>query len=200
MTTGGTLAGMKPPRRICVYGPSGSGKSTVSRRIATALGLPRVELDAVFHARPGWDDLSKEEFRAAVVAVLASHPEGWVIEGNYSMVQDLILPGADTVVWLRLPFRVVYPRLVQRTLRRSLSGELLWGVQRERLLAQFFSPQDSMLWWGLSHWRKGIRQTGEGLEATPHSARVVTMRSDQEVRAFLRSLEGGARGAKAEGE
>ena len=148
-----------------------------------------VELDAIFHSRPGWDDLTAAEFRRAVSAVLTEHPDGWVIVGNYGPVRDLILPAADTVVWLRLPWRVVYPRLVRRTLRRSRSGELLWGVNRERMRDQLFVPRKSMLWWGISHWRIGNRQTAEALRSVPHQAQVVTLRSNRDVRALLKSLE-----------
>ncbi len=189
----------RAPQRLCVYGPSGSGKSTVSRAIGQRLGLPVVELDAIFHSRPEWDDLTTAEFRRAVSAVLTEHPDGWVIEGNYGPVRDLILSAADTVVWLRLPWRVVYPRLVRRTLRRSRSGELLWGVNRERMRDQLFVPRKSMLWWGISHWRIGNRQTAEALRSMPDQARVVTLRSDREVRAFLASLEGEARAEPSPG-
>jgi cytidylate kinase len=41
------------PHRIIVSGTSGSGKTTVAGRIAAVLGLPHVELDALFHG-PGW--------------------------------------------------------------------------------------------------------------------------------------------------
>jgi adenylate kinase family enzyme len=120
-----------PGRRIVVYGPSGSGKTTFSRQIAERLGLPVVELDAVFHARPDWDDLSVDEFRTAVSARLDEMPDGWVFEGNYAPVRDLLLPHADTAIWLRLPFHIVYPRLFRRTVVRSWRKETLWGVNKE---------------------------------------------------------------------
>ncbi|MFN8508883.1 MAG: shikimate kinase [Dehalococcoidia bacterium] len=171
-------------RRVVVYGPSGSGKSTLARALAERLGVPVVELDAIYHARPGWDDLSRDEFRDAVATILARETGGWVIEGNYGMVRDLILPLADTAVWLRLPFRTVYPRLVRRTIGRGLRRELLWGSNRESLRMAFFT-RDSMLLWGISHWRTGIRNTAADLARIPHHARVVELRSPRAVREFL---------------
>ena len=53
-------------RRVVVYGPSGSGTSTLARALAERLAVPVVELDAIYHGRPGWDDLSRDEFREAV--------------------------------------------------------------------------------------------------------------------------------------
>lgn len=172
--------------KVVVYGPSGSGKTTTGRAIAAALGVPHIELDAIYHSRPGWDDLSDEEFRDAVRHLLAEHPGGWVIDGNYTPVRDLILPHADSAIWLRLPFRVVYPRLVRRTLRRAASRELLWGANRERWRDVF--SRESMLVWGIANWRPHHRRASEALRGTPHSARVLELRSVREVRALLREL------------
>ena len=172
-------------RRICVYGPSGSGKSTLSRALGQKLGLPVIELDAIFHSRPNWDDLSTEEFRAAVEARLREHPGGWVVDGNYSPVRDLILPSAGTVVWLRLPWRVVYPRLVKRTIRRVWTRELLWGVNREAGLGQIFKPKESMLWAGIQLWRAHQHKTLQALATIPHSAIVIELRSPSAVRRFI---------------
>jgi adenylate kinase family enzyme len=174
-------------RRVCVYGPSGSGKSTLARALGNRLGLPVVELDAIYHARPGWGVLSPLEFRAAAEAVLAAHPHGWVVEGNYDSVRPLFLPHADLVVWLRLPWVAVYPRLVRRTFRRCASRELLWGGNRERWRDQLI-PRKSMLWWGIAHWRASNRRTAAALASFPHGGRVVRLRSDREVRHFLASV------------
>ena len=167
-----------------MYGPSGSGKSTFARELGRRLALPVVELDAVFHSRPHWNDLTRDEFRAAVSEILEREQGGWVIEGNYATVRDLILPRADTVVRLRLPFRIVYPRLVRRTLTRGMRRELLWGVNRESLRMALLT-RDSMLLWGITNWRKGTRKTTADIASIPHSARVVELRSPRAVRAFL---------------
>src|SRR5437867_3125600 len=116
-------------RRIAVYGPSGSGKTTLARNIGAALGLPVIELDAVFH-QPNWTPTPDDEFRAKIGALLDSYSDGWVADGNYGMVRPLILSRADAVLRLRLPFRVVYPRLLRRTLTRAWRKEELWNTNR----------------------------------------------------------------------
>ena len=166
--------------RIAIYGPSGSGKSTLARQLGAKLGLPVVELDAIFHAHPNWVDLDRDEFRAQVSAILLQYPEGWVIDGNYGMVRDLILTRADTAIWLRLPFRTVYRRLAWRTVSRAVVGGELWNGNKETLKQTFLTP-DSMLWWGIKNWRPNARNTQVALATIPHNARVITLRTPKQV-------------------
>ncbi|MEO6043404.1 MAG: adenylate kinase [Tepidiformaceae bacterium] len=166
--------------RIAIYGPAGSGKSTLACLLGEKLGLPVVELDAIFHAHPNWVDLETGEFRARVAAVLLEHSEGWVIDGNYSVVRDLILGQADTAIWLRLPFRTVYRRLASRTISRAMVGAELWNGNRESLRQTFLST-NSMLWWGITSWRPASRKTREALTTVPHHARVIVLRSPRQV-------------------
>ena len=86
-------------RRVAVVGNSGSGKTSLGRELARRLAVPFVELDAIHH-QPGWRPLPKDEFRRRIAAVVAD--DGWVIDGNYSGVQDLVWDRADTVIWFDL--------------------------------------------------------------------------------------------------
>ncbi len=173
-------------RRIVVYGPSGSGKSTVARQIGAALTLPVVELDALFH-RPNWQPTPADEFRAKILEALGRHDSGWVCDGNFDIARDLILPLAETVIWLKLPFRVVYWRLLKRTITRFRTKELLWETNRESFRQTFLS-RDSILLWGISHWRAHFRIAGQALKCIPHHATVVELHSTPEVEQLLASL------------
>ena len=166
--------------KIAVYGASGSGKSTLAAALGEKLGLPVVELDAIFHAHPNWVDLEREEFREKVTAKLLEHPDGWIIEGNYAMVRDLVLTQADTAIWLRLPFHSVYRRLAWRTISRSVTGGELWNGNKESLRQTFFTA-DSMLWWGIKSWRPTARKTEEALASIPHHARLIVLRTPRQV-------------------
>ncbi|MGE0599272.1 MAG: (d)CMP kinase [Dehalococcoidia bacterium] len=168
-------------RRVAVYGPSGSGKSTLSRDLAERFGLPLLELDAMFHAYPNWVDLTHEEFRERVSAFLSEHPDEWVIEGNYSFVRDLILPNAETAIWLRLPWRTVYRRLAWRTVSRSFSHYELWNGNRETLRQTFFTG-DSMLIWGIKAFRRQNRSLHASLVEDRPGARVYVLRTPGQVR------------------
>lgn len=171
-------------KKVVVYGPSGSGKSTLGAALARELELPWIELDPIYHARPNWDDLSVEEFRARVSEVLAERADGWIIDGNYAMVRDLILPHAETAIWLELPFAMVYRRLAWRTLNRTIRGTELWNGNRESF-RQNFATQHSMFWWGLSVWSRTNRRLREALRQEAHTARVYRLRTVGQVRYLL---------------
>ncbi len=183
-TSAKALAGK---RRIAVYGPSGSGKSTLARQIGAALGLPVVELDALFH-QPGWVPTPEDEFRAKVAGALDAYRDGWVCDGNYHMVRDLVLARADAVVWLKLPFRVVYPRLVWRTVSRAWKKQELWNTNRESWRLSFAS-KESILLWGITHWRAHFRGAAASLAEHGAHLPLVELRSGREVEVFVRQLD-----------
>src|SRR5690348_18218982 len=96
------------PRKINVRGTSGAGKSTFAAELATRLGVPHIELDALHHG-PNWAQPTAAEFQARVKAAMAAAPDGWVIDGNYdSKLGGLVTGAADIVVWLDPPLYVVF--------------------------------------------------------------------------------------------
>jgi adenylate kinase family enzyme len=176
-------------RRVSVVGNSGSGKSALARALAARLGVPHVELDAIYH-QPGWQALPEEDFRAKVAAVTAA--DGWVVDGNYSSVRDIVWSRADTVVWLDLPRRTVMRQLVWRTARRAALRIELWNGNRERwrnFLAR--NPDESIIVWA---WQRHAVYRARYLAATTdpawHHLMFVRIRSRADGRALLDS--GGA--------
>jgi adenylate kinase family enzyme len=107
------------PRRVAVIASaSGNGKTTVARALAEQLAVPFVELDAL-HWGPEWREATAEELRARVEPIVES--DAWVIDGVYrGKLGDLVVANADLVVWLDLPMRIWFPRLLGRTLRRTI--------------------------------------------------------------------------------
>jgi len=173
-------------RRIVVYGSTGSGKTTVAARIARCLGVPHIELDAI-HWLPGWVEKPLDEFRAELLALLDSHADGWVCDGNYSKVRDIVLPRADTVVWLRLPLWVIFWRLLKRTVSRAWNRESLWGTNYESWRLTFFN-RDSLLLYALTAGRHAGDKAMRIHRAIPDGTTLYGLRSSGEVRAFLASL------------
>lgn len=173
-------------RRICVYGPSGSGKTTFSRRLGELLGLPVIEIDALFH-QPGWRPTPGDDFRAKVRDALERCPDGWVTDGNYGMVKPVVMPLADTIVWLRPAFLPTYWRLLRRTITRAWRREELWNTNRESFRLSFLS-RDSILLLGITHWRAHQRNALRYFAEIDHHARIIQLRNDREVERWLRMV------------
>ena len=173
-------------RRVSVVGTSGAGKSTFGAALAGVLGVSWVELDSVYH-QADWTPLPLEEFRLRVAA-LASGP-GWVIDGSYGAVRDLVWARADTVIWLDLPRRTVMRRLIWRTLRRIAGRVELWNGNRERWRNFFtWDDQESVIAWAW-HTYDSRRERYAAQLADPANShlRVVRLRSPRAVRRFLRA-------------
>jgi adenylate kinase family enzyme len=130
---------------VSVVGNSGSGKTTLGRALAARLGVPFVELDAIHHL-PGWEPIEVTEFRKTVGEI--ADGDGWVIDGNYSAVRDLVWARADTVVWFDLPRHTVIRQVLWRTIRRGVTREELWNGNREQLSSLLrLDPEKSLLRW-----------------------------------------------------
>lgn len=133
---------MEPIRRVAVVGTTGSGKTTFAAHLAQLLAVPHVELDSL-HWEPNWVEAPLEVFRERVDRALSG--EGWVVDGNYGKVRDIIWTRADTVVWLDYSLPRIFWRLTWRTVRRIFTHQELWNGNRERLRSQF-SKESLFLW------------------------------------------------------
>lgn len=172
------------PRRFVVVGATGSGKSTLAERLAAPLGVPYVELDALYWDAD-WTEAPPDVFRARVDAATAG--PAWVVAGNYGGVRDLLWARAEAVVWLDYPFPLVLGRLTVRTFRRALTGEVLWNGNRESLWDHFqlWSEKSLFNWLARTYWR--YRRELPALFAEPAHAHleVVRLRSPREAEAWL---------------
>jgi adenylate kinase family enzyme len=141
-------------QRISVVGTTGSGKTTLARQISRRLGIPHVELDAL-HWEPNWIEVPDEVMRDRVDVALAGTM--WVVDGNYSVVRDIVWGKADTVVWLDYPFWVTIKQLLWRTFWRSVTQEEVCNGNRETWQKALFS-RDSILLWALQTYHKRRRE------------------------------------------
>ncbi len=129
-------------QRISVIGTSGSGKTTLARQLAERLGCQHVELDAL-NWEADWEMAPTAVFQQRVTDALQG--DSWTVDGNYSRVRELIWSKADTVVWLDYSLPRIYWQLTQRTIRRVVSREKLWGTNREQWGIVF--SRDSIFLW-----------------------------------------------------
>ncbi|MFH2038631.1 MAG: hypothetical protein ABIJ65_04275 [Chloroflexota bacterium] len=137
-------------QRTAVVGTSCSGKTTFARELAAILGVPHIELDALFWL-PGWKETPIDEFRTRVEQETCS--ECWVVDGNYSQVRDIVWSQATGIIWLNYSFPLVFWQALKRTIRRAFTRQELFSGNRESFRKTFFS-HDSILLWVLKSFRK----------------------------------------------
>jgi adenylate kinase family enzyme len=135
--------------RVVVVGTSCAGKSTFARRLAGTLGVPCVELDALYW---GADWTPRSEFRGDVVA--AAKKPRWVMDGNYSGVREIVWGRCTAIVWLDYSFARVFSRALRRTAHRIVTGERLYAGNRETIRGALFDPT-GIPWWVLrTYWKR----------------------------------------------
>ena len=145
--------------------------------------MPHVELDAL-HWEPNWTEAPDAVLRERVSNAIAA--DGWVVDGNYSAVRDLVWGRAEAVVWLDLPLRTILWRYLRRTARRLARRQELWGGNRERLGTHLFS-RDSLLWWILTTYRRRRAEYPALLAARPDLL-AVRLRSSRAADGWLSRL------------
>jgi adenylate kinase family enzyme len=144
-----------------------------------------MELDAIFH-QPNWTPLPTDEFRQRVTDAVAG--DGWVVDGNYSSVRDLVWQRADTVVWLDFSRATVMRQLAARTLRRMASGEELWNANRERWRNLFHADESIIAWAWTQHAKYHRRYAAAAADPAYDHLAFIRLGSRAEVDRFLRSM------------
>ncbi|HEX5137691.1 MAG TPA: hypothetical protein VFY93_12000 [Planctomycetota bacterium] len=164
-------------RRVLVVGSGGAGKTMFATRLGERTGLPVIHLDAAYW-RPGWVEPPADEWRRTVEGLLAR--DAWIMDGNFCATLEMRLAACDTAIFLDRSRWVCLWRVGRRVLRfhgrtrpdmgpgcaESIDWEFLRWIWRY--------PLDSR------------PQVLARLIAAGPGKRIVRLRSEREVGAFLR--------------
>lgn len=167
-------------QRISVVG--NGGKTVLSKALSEKSDLPFIELDALFW-KPNWEESSAEEMIEKTNTAIANAPDGWIADGHYwSRMGDTVLGRADMVIWLDLPWRVMFWRTLLRSVRRAWDKNKICGDNTETW-RKFFST-DSLWWYWLTN-RKTFSQRRERLAGLlPANTPVIRLKSAKELNQF----------------
>jgi adenylate kinase family enzyme len=172
---------------VVVIGSGGAGKTTFAAGLAGRLGVPHVELDALYWG-PGWvgsggSPENDARFRARILAATAGG--AWVADGNYRVARGSLWPQADAIVWLDFPLGLVLRRIVRRTLSRLLTGEVLWGTNRESLRNALLARDSLLVYTARTHRRRRRLFAEQLARADLAHLHVARLRSPGEAGAWL---------------
>ncbi|WP_341528685.1 hypothetical protein WKK05_04970 [Nostoc sp. UHCC 0302] len=112
----------------------------------------------------------------------------YLVDGNYSIVHDIVWQRADTVIWLDYSWTVVMSRILRRTVSRVVTQQEVCNGNRETWKKSFFS-RDSVVLWALQTYGKN-RQKYQLLfqESEYAHLQVVHLRSPSAAQDWLLSL------------
>ncbi|HEX7820034.1 MAG TPA: topology modulation protein [Sphingobium sp.] len=163
-------------RRIVIVGQSGAGKTRLSLLLAQRLHFPVLHADKLFW-RPGWVDPEDEDYRSRIHAL--TEQDSWIFDGIPGRVFDIILPRADTVIWLQQPPFKSMVRGYWRMLR-------YWGRTRPGMADGCPERLNLQLWRYAARFESIQRpRIEEWIKTYAPSATVLTLQGDEGVVRFL---------------
>jgi adenylate kinase family enzyme len=163
--------------RINVLGNAGVGKSTLAAQMARKLDLPVIAVDSVL-MKPWWQWASKEE-EYRMMSRLCAEPK-WIIDGPSHKAREM----ADVIVFLDYPRHISLWRVAKRNWRYLFWSrpemppncpEILMVFRLMRIIWTFpYTKRETWL---------------AQFEEWKHTKRIVHIRSDRELEAFLNDLQ-----------
>lgn len=139
-------------KKINVIGTSGSGKSHFSKRLAEALNVTYIEMDAILWQQD-WKQLDASEFILTIEDVV--NQPSFVLDGNHSKTNGVKWAAVDTIIWLDLGFWRTFTQIVQRSILRSYSHAEIWeGTGNKESFHRNFFSSKSVIWWMLKNYWK----------------------------------------------
>ena len=173
-------------RKINVVGNSGSGKTTFGRKLAKALSIDFIEMDAVFWGKD-WYWPSDDELFSKLEAALDR--DTWVLDGNYTRTTPIKWKNIDTVIWIDYSFFRTAWQVTSRALHRTLTRKELWeGTGNIETFQRMFS-KESIIWYSIKTYSSTKRKY-EAAMVNPDYAHIsfVRLKSPQECSRFLQDV------------
>lgn len=171
--------------RINVVGTSGSGKTFLSRVIAHRLNFIHIEMDELYWNKD-WQPTPDDVFVRNIQKLLRD--DEWVLDGNYSVTDDVKFARAQLVVWIDLPWYQTVFRVITRTVRRVVKNEVLWNANKESFRTSFLSKDSIILWTLKSNFLKRNKYVQTLDDPRYSDIKFIRLRSSREIAAFVDEL------------
>jgi len=162
----------------------------MAQRIAGALHIPLIELDAI-NWQAGWRDLNQhdpQEFKRRVADAAAA--DAWVMAGNYSLVRPIYIARVTHVVWLDYVRSVVMRRVIWRSLVRAIDRKELWPGTGNREDFRRWLDKDHPIRWAWDTFDKR-RQENQArfAELEPSGVKLIRLKTPSEADGIIARLQ-----------
>eukprot|EP01006_Ploeotia_vitrea_P011698 TRINITY_DN31093_c0_g1_i1.p1 TRINITY_DN31093_c0_g1~~TRINITY_DN31093_c0_g1_i1.p1 ORF type:complete len:254 (+),score=3.16 TRINITY_DN31093_c0_g1_i1:30-764(+) len=102
---------------IIVVGPYGSGKTTTTKRLASLIQAAHIDSDSVYTPVANQPPISKTDCTEKLTQWISeqhANSSSWCMDLNYFFAMPTVLPFATHLVWIHIPWVVMFQRLVFR--------------------------------------------------------------------------------------
>lgn len=101
-------------KKIIILGNSGSGKSTIARKLSEEYNLKHLDLDTLAWLKTDPPQRKKIQDSQIEIERFMRDREGWIIEGCYSDLIELIIPESDELIYMDLPIEICIQNAKER--------------------------------------------------------------------------------------
>jgi adenylate kinase family enzyme len=172
-------------QRIVIIGTSCSGKTTLAKSISLKLNIKHIELDELYW-KANWVERETDDFKKIVVEEIKA--ENWVVDGNYSVIREVLWSRSTTIIWLSYPFVTVFYRAISRSIKRLVTKEIICAGNTESFKRSFFSKKSIILWVINTHRKKREQYSKVLYNGSFLLKRVIELKSQSETDKFIRNL------------
>lgn len=117
--------------------------------------------------------------------------DGWIVEGNFSKLADVVWHRADTLVWLDFPLPLIVYRIVRRSLRQLAGRDDSAQARRLTWSTAFFSRR-SLLRTAIRKYRTNRpRYARQVSETADLGVEIVRLRSPRDVQRWKKETAKG---------
>jgi len=129
--------------KILIIGTSCVGKSTMAKKISEKLPVQYIDLDDLYWL-PNWQVQDEKTFISDVSKICQK--DNWVISGNYSKVQPLLIEATDHIIWLDYSMPRILFNFFKRTSLRFILKTKCCNGNQETLKDSIFSKNSLLMW------------------------------------------------------
>ena len=167
-------------QKINVIG--GGGKTTLAKALSAKYAYKNIELDFLYFL-PGWVEREPEDFKQIVSEALKDSGDKWVVDGNYkAKLQDYVSSRADMVIWLDLPWFLIFRRILVRSVKRLIDRTKVCGDNTETW--RLFFSGNALWWWYITSRKEFFEREAKFSEYIPPNTPVIRIKNARQLNNF----------------